>query len=266
MHLPTVGILIPTLGTRPEFLIQALKSIRLAGNALVHIIAPNTSALETQIPNDLYDSLIDDLGMGLASAIDLGLRSFPSHIEYINWLGDDDLLSPKSIENATKILSENERIVLVYGRCDYISESGKVIWRNSSGSYAKWLMRFGPQLISQPGSLFRRDAYEHIGGLDNRYKWAFDLDLLIRLSRVGEFRYIPFTFAQFRWHQGSLSVGGRRGSINEASEIRIAALPRWFRASAHLWEKFVKYIIFIAGAWMSVRSKRRDNSRESHES
>jgi hypothetical protein len=113
----------------------------------------------------------------------------------------------------------------------------------------------GPQLIPQPGSLFRRDAYEQTGGLDFRYKWAFDLDLFIRLSRVGKFKNTPRVLAKFRWHDGSLSVGGREGSVNEASVIRIAALPGWIRPIAALWEAPIRRIILMAGKRLTIRSK-----------
>jgi hypothetical protein len=252
---PVVGILVPTMGTRPDFLMQSLTSIRLAGDALIHVVAPKNACLETQIPSNLFDLLIDDPGIGLSSAIDFGLRSFPPNVEYMNWLGDDDLLSEGSLDHTLALLTDDPGVVLVYGGCEYIDESGKSLWLNRSGNYAKYVMHCGPQLIPQPGSLFRRDAYKQIGGLDFRYQWAFDLDLLIRLSRVGKLKYTPRVLAKFRWHDGSLSVGGREGSVNEASLIRIAALPGCIRPIANLWEAPIRRIILSAGNRLSVRSK-----------
>jgi GT2 family glycosyltransferase len=243
------------MGTRPDFLMQSLTSIRLAGDALIHVVAPKNACLETQIPSNLFDLLIDDPGIGLSSAIDFGLRSFPPNVEYMNWLGDDDLLSEGSLDHTLALLTDDPGVVLVYGGCEYIDESGKSLWLNRSGNYAKYVMHCGPQLIPQPGSLFRRDAYKQIGGLDFRYQWAFDLDLLIRLSHVGKLKYTPQTLAKFRWHDGSLSVGGRDGSVNEASLIRIAALPGCIRPIANLWEAPIRRIILSAGNRLSVRSK-----------
>jgi len=100
----------------------------------------------------------------------------------------------------------------------------------------------------------RIDAYEQIGGLNHQYKWAFDLDLLIRLTRVGKLQFTPRTLAKFRWHDGSLSVGGRRGSVAEASAIRIATLPFVVRAIAPLWEKTIRWAILRAGDRLNIRS------------
>ena len=251
----SVGIVVPTLGTRPDYLRQCLTSIRAAGDALIHIVIPSSVNLPSVIEPDLYDAIIEDPRLGLAAAIDVGLRSFPDSVVFVNWLGDDDELVAGSIHRAVSVLEDDSRIALVYGGCEYSDGVGKRLWVNKSGKYAKYLMRFGPQLIPQPGALFRKDAYEQIGGLNRRYKWAFDLDLLIRLSRVGKLHFLPATLGRFRWHKGSLSVGGRQGSVREASEIRIAALPAVVRVFAPLWEKPIWWAIMRAGERLTARSK-----------
>ncbi len=255
MDLPIIGIVVPTMGTRSEFLRQSLASIRSAGNATIHIVAPESAKLASVLDPNSFDALIVDPCTGLSAAIDAGLRSFPQNVEYINWLGDDDLLTEGSLDHALAILVGDPDIALVYGGCQYIDGDGKLLWLNKSGSYAKYLMRFGPQLIPQPGSLMRRDMYEQIGGLNQEFKWAFDLNLFIRISRVGRLQFTPQTLAKFRWHDGSLSVGGRNGSVAEASVIRIAALPRWIQLLAPLWEALIRKVIMLAGKRINIRSK-----------
>ena len=245
----------PTMGTRPEFLRQALASIRSAGNAIIHIVAPSSAQLASVLDRNSYDTIVVDPGTGLSAALDTGLRSFPQSVEYINWLGDDDLLTEGSLDHAISVLAGNPGIALVYGGCEYINGGGNSLWLNKSGSYAKYLMRCGPQLIPQPGALMRRDSYEKIGGLDHQYKWAFDLDLLIRLSRVGELQFTPRTLAKFRWHQDSLSVGGRNGSVTEASKIRLNSLPLPMRIIAPMWESPIRRVILWTGNRLTHRTK-----------
>jgi hypothetical protein len=179
------------------------------------------------------------------------MRSFPKSVEYVNWLGDDDLLSPGSLSFASKVLEHSPKTVCVYGQCAYIGPNGESLWINRSGKYARWLMRVGPQLIPQPGCLFRLCAIDRVGGLNPRYKWAFDLDLLLKLARVGELQYVPRVLASFRWHEGSLSVGGRRGSVAEASRIRRLYLPRLLQGLSPIWEIVVRQLIFAAGLVLS---------------
>ena len=253
MSSPEIGIVVPTLGTRPGYLAQCLRSIRAAGPTLIHIVMPASASLLPEITADLYDEVIADPGTGLAAAIHVGLISFPDSVRFINWLGDDDLLKPESLETTSEALRKDTRAVLAFGGCDYINEANQVIFTNKSGKYAVPLLRVGPQLIPQPGSLFCRDAYEKIGGLNSEFKWAFDLDLLIRLSQVGSLKFLSLTLASFRWHDDSLSVGGRDGSVREASRIRKQFLPTWLKPISELWELPMRSAIKYAGTKVSRR-------------
>jgi GT2 family glycosyltransferase len=251
--LPMIGIVVPTLGQRPEYLELSLRSIRAAGHVRIHLVAPDPESLRCGLDASLFDEIIQDPKLGLSCAIDIGLRSFPKEIEYINWLGDDDLLKPSSLTYALEVLQAHRGTSLVYGGCDYINADGSFLFTNKSGRFAKYLMYIGPQLISQPAVLFRRAAYERIGGLNFSYKWAFDLDLLMRLRRTGKLRFVPQVFASFRWHDDSLTVGSRRGSVNEASIIRRSVMPSVLRWVSPLWELPLRKLIMIAGSSVSRR-------------
>jgi GT2 family glycosyltransferase len=246
-----VGVVVPTMGSRPKFILDCLRSIREAGNAFILIVAPDLEFITRSIPADLYDRLLLDPKMGLATAINLGIADLPRENEFVTWLGDDDLLEKGSLSHALSPLLEDATCVFSFGRCDYINSNEEVIWSNRSGRYAVPLLRFGPQLIPQPGSLIRRTAFIELGGLDNQYKWAFDLDLFIRLRQLGSLRFVDQKLASFRWHEGSLSVGGRAGSVLEAGQIRQKSLPLILRVFSPIWEYPLRRLIMIAGFRMS---------------
>jgi hypothetical protein len=256
VSLPHIGIVVPTLGTRPNFLNQALRSIRLAGNCHIAIVAPNPEEIKRNYRPDLYDSVVEDPKQGLAVAINAGMDSLPTSVKFANWLGDDDLLAPESLKITSEFLERFTNTVCVYGKCSYIGPNGESVWTNRSGTYAKWLMRIGPQLIPQPGSLFVLSAFNKVNKLNPQYKWAFDLDLLLKLSKIGDLHYIPQILSSFRWHDESLSVGGRQGSVEEASRIRRAYLPRPFQFICPLWESVIPRLILATGAILSRRSRR----------
>ena len=246
-----VGVVVPTMGSRPKFILNCLCSIRESGSAFILIVAPDLELVTRSIPSHLYDRLLLDPKLGLAAAINLGIADLPGETEFVTWLGDDDLLEKGSLSNALLPLLDDASCVFSFGGCDYINSKDEVIWRNRSGRYAVPLLRFGPQMIPQPGSLIRRTAFIAVGGLDNRYKWAFDLDLFIRLRQHGSLRFVNQKLASFRWHEGSLSVGGRAGSVREASQIRRKSLPLILRAFSPIWEFPLRKIIMIAGFRMS---------------
>jgi len=254
--IPRVGIVVPTLGKRPEYLIQCLQSIRAAGKAHILLVAPSDFKTEHLVSAGLIDRKIDDPRLGLSEAINLGINSLSSEIEFVNWLGDDDLLAADTLSLTEKTLLENPNCIMVFGACDYINSEGKTVWKNSSGQWAVPLLRFGPDLIPQPGALFRRSGFESVGGLSAQFDWAFDFDLFIKLSKIGQIKYLDKTLASFRWHPESLSVEHRKMSVNEASSVRVGHLPRYLRPISMLWEIPVKQTTLWAGARVSQRARK----------
>jgi GT2 family glycosyltransferase len=236
-----VGIVVPTMGTRLDLLRQCLESIREAGTCFVCIVVPNSISLEGELDARLWDQVIDDPGLGLAQAINRGIETLPKSVEFCNWLGDDDLLEPKSIENSKYELENSPSVVLVYGNCQYVDTNGIKIWKNSFGTIASLVLSFGPCLIPQPGSLFRRSTFNEIGGLNSEFGWAFDYDLFLRLSKKGKLKYLNRDTASFRWHPDSLTVGQREKSVNEASNVRVLNYSKSMKVLAPMWEPVVKF-------------------------
>lgn len=252
---PPVGIVIPTLGTRPDFLVSCLNSVRDAGSAVVAISCPEVTRgalMKLGIEPDIW---IVDPGGGAAAAINAGVSSFDPDVKFVGWIGDDDLLMPGSIDRA--VFSFNPSTSAVYGRCKYVNDVGDQLFVNRSGRFAQWLMRIGPNLLPQPGSLVCRRTWDEIGGLDEGLKWTFDLDLFIKAGRKGKLVFIPEVLAAFRWHEDSLTAGSRDGSVREASNVRLRNMSPAARLFARSWEPVMRYLILRAGDHVSRKSERR---------
>jgi GT2 family glycosyltransferase len=261
---PRVGIVVPTIGGRPEYLPECLESIRraVADPEDVYILLVGRKGFDPRPYLQLIDEYIDETEPNLAAKINLGLRSLPHDIEYFNWIGDDDRLTLFSLDLALSAMTEQKNTsadgippVLVFGGCEYIDPAGRTIWNQKSGQWAVPLLRFGPQLIPQPGALYRRDAFEAVGGLSPKFGWAFDFNLFLSLSQIGKSVYVPKTLANFRWHPGSLSVSRRRESVAEASAVRKAHLPTWLCPISELWEFPVRQATYWAGIRLGKRLK-----------
>ena len=253
--------MVPTLGTRPDYLLKCLSSIRAAGQAHILLVTPADYQPKELIEAGLIDGKVDDPRLGLSEAINAGIRSLPTEVELVNWLGDDDLLTEGSLALSEKFLADNPETVMVFGACDYIDSEGTVIWTNKSGPWAVPLLRFGPDLIPQPGALFRRDAFERVGGLKAQFNWAFDFDLFIALSKLGRLKYLGETLSCFRWHPESLSVEHRKMSVSEASAVRVGHLPIWLRPISILWEYPVKQATLWAGTRVTHKARKTGASK-----
>jgi GT2 family glycosyltransferase len=252
---PRVGIVVPTLGKRPDFLEQCLRSIRSAGDVYILLVAPDSYDGTRLLTSGLVDSIARDENQGLPAAINKGISELPQFIEYVNWLGDDDLLVQDSLSMTSAMLDSSKDVVMAFGACDYIDGTGAVVWTNQSGQWAVPLLRFGPDLIPQPGALFRRSAFESAGRLKTDLGWAFDFDLFIRFSKIGKIKYTNQTLAQFRWHPESLSVEHRKNSVAEASQVRMAHLPVLLKPISFLWEYPVRQATLVAGTRLTSRAK-----------
>ena len=251
-----IGIVVPTLWARPQYLKDCLSSIRKSGNAHVCLVGP---AVVGDLPiRAMSESFVVDPGRGLAAAINAGINSLPIEIEFVNWLGDDDLLKAGGLSKLQSALTENQEAVLAYGHCQYIDSEGTTLFTVRAGRWAETLLRFGPQLISQPAMLFRRDAFRLVGGLDEQLGWAFDLDLLIKLSRLGRFRSVSGVTASYRWHDGALTVASRKESVREASIVRVRHLHPVMQTLSWSWEPLVRRAVLHTGLILSRRYLKHD--------
>ena len=244
------------MGNRAHLLSQCIDSVRSNDLAHICIVSPIVKDLEQfQV---LCDSWLVDPSRGLAAAINAGIKSLPESVKYVNWLGDDDLVTANGLMQLSLTLDakENTDASLAYGHCRYIDLKGTTQFVVRPGRWAEILLRFGPQLISQPAILFRRDAFQKVGGLDERLGWAFDLDLLIKLRRSGRFASVPQVVASYRWHPDALSVGGRQNSVREASKVRVSHLAPMARPLSAFWEPLVRMLVRFSAQVVGRRVRR----------
>ena len=253
-----VLIVVPTLGNRPDHLQECLQSISRQDPAPhIVVVGPDTphvrSAAEAAAARWLPDP------GSQTRAINAGVAAASDSIRYVNWLGDDDLLEPGSIDLTRSALENNPRATVAYGACRYIDASGKELWISKAGPWANRILAWGPDLIPQPGMLVRLDAWRAVGGVDESFRFAFDLDLLLKLKRLGPLIDVGRTVSSFRWHADSLTVGDRDTNLAESERAKRAALSPRARAFAWIWERPVRGATRIA-AWEVSRRARRQGA------
>jgi GT2 family glycosyltransferase len=248
-----VGVVVPTIGQRPQYLESTLSSIREAGDTFVVLVGREDFNGKVFADSGLVDLYVDEDGPSLPGKINQGFRALPKDIEYITWVGDDDLLSPGALLKAVAVLEKPEKPVLVFGHCQYIDSEGKDVLVKRTGSWAVPLLRFGPQLIPQPSAVFRRDAFEKIGGLSLQYEFAFDFDLFIKLTKLGKSVFIDAITSSHRWHATSLTYSRRWDSVREGSVVRVSNLPFYAKLISAIWETPVILLTYIAGSVLSSR-------------
>jgi GT2 family glycosyltransferase len=250
-------MIVPTLGRRIELLEQCLASIAEQSTpASIVIVAPTGIAAVDSLASRFNATLVPDPG-SLAGAINAGVVHAGAAHEFVNWSGDDDLLEPGSLEATVKALDADPERVLAYGACRYIDAEGSELWISRAGKWAPRILKWGPDLIPQPGMLVRRAVWEQVGGLDESFKFAFDLDLLLKLQVIGGFVDVGRVVSSFRWHGDSLTVGDRSTSLAESERARRLALSPGVRNAAWLWERPVRVATRMAANELHRRAARR---------
>jgi GT2 family glycosyltransferase len=171
----------------------------------------------------------------ISAAVNRGWAAGGDRYRYVAWLGDDDILRPGALARSVRALDAEPRAVVAFGTCDYIDESGHLLFTRRPPAGAAALLQFVPGLIKQETCLFRLDAVRRVGWLDESSRYAMDLDLLLRLRRQGAFARVDEPQAGFCWHPNSLTIANRKASLDEAQRIQTRAsrgLSRWLFAAA----------------------------------
>jgi glycosyltransferase involved in cell wall biosynthesis len=123
---------------------------------------------------------------GQSHALNKGFRHAAGDL--LTWLNSDDYYMPGTLHKFAEIAAANPeasvfvgagRIVLPTGRVRYYKNPPPEI---SIESLYNWL---SGENFMQPSSLFRRDAWEKAGPLDEELHIAFDLDLWLRMAKKG---------------------------------------------------------------------------------
>lgn len=251
-----VLLVVPTLGRRMRFLEATLESIRSQEIACdIVIVAPLDAEGIRETAERFNAHLVADPG-SQAAAINRGIEEFAVGHQFVGWLNDDDLLESGSLAATTALLESEPGAVVAFGACRYIDTSDRELWISRAGRWAPWILSWGPDLIPQPGMLVRVDAWRAVGGVDPSYRLVFDLDLLLRLKKVGQLADTGRVVSSFRWHADSLTVDDRDTNLNEGERAKRAALGRVARKFVWLWEKPVRIATRVAANEVNRRARK----------
>lgn len=247
-------MVVPTLGRRLAFLRKGLQSIREQElPADVVIVRPTGSPVVDQLATEFGTAVVDDPG-SLPGAINKGVARHGAGHDYVTWLGDDDLLEPHSFASVSGMLDSRPDAVAAFGYCRYIDSEDRTLWLSKAGRLAPFVLPWGPDLVPQPGMLIRTHAWTAVGGLDESYRFAFDLDVLLKLKNLGRLAAVPEVVSAFRWHGDSLTVSDRTTNLAESERAKRAHLPGGLKPLAPLWEAPVRWATRVAAERVTQRA------------
>jgi hypothetical protein len=254
---PALLVVLPTLGDRLQFLEATLRSYKELTHQVpttLAMVLPVSAKAARALGAQYGAVLIDDPGTGMADAVNAGVARRTTEDFYV-WVGDDDELVPRGIVALMSALQEDASAVVAYGHCKYVDRAGLAIGHSRAGPLAQLLLAWGPNLIPHPGTVIRLDALEAVGSFDSKLSYALDLDVFLKLRRVGVFISQPVVSARFRWHADSATVANRSASAKEAMAVKNRHLPAWLRGISWIWNYPVSWASQAAAWAVTLRAR-----------
>ena len=184
--------------------------------------------------------------VGIARSLNAGLRAGAAPVVAIQ--DADDHSEPGRLARQLAVLESDPRIAVVGSRMREVDAAGRVLRPRTTfaaGDVGDVLMRFNP--IPNSSAAFRCAPALAIGGYDQRYRYAPDHDLWLRLAE--RHRVVALDEELSTRVMGGENVAARaeRAQIAEALAIRARALRRrrTLRGAGGLVRPAISYLVPI---------------------
>lgn len=142
---------------------------------------------------------VSEKDSGQANAINKGLIKATG--DALNWLNSDDLLVPGALRAVGEAYLQFPKSEFWFGDFDVIDKQGQLFFSRKSPFFSFRQLFYGRQLSSQPAVFFKRQVFEKIGYLNEKFNFCIDLEFWIRAARMRcPFQQIKKTLASTRLH------------------------------------------------------------------
>lgn len=246
MASPLITVAVPSYN-QSEFLEAALVSI-LSQDAVVEVFVCDGGSTDCSIGViQQYEALLkgwrSERDKGQASAINEGIAR--GSAPFVCWLNSDDWLLPGGLRKLAQRLSENPDAPAAFGK----------VWNHDQKTGRQrpiWTQEFTETnlarrcVVSQPGTLIRRSAWEAVGGLDEDLHMALDYDFWWRLlKRFGPLVKTDDFVAVNRDHQDTKTRRLRRNHYAEA----MAIVRKYHGKVPAKWWLYYPYAVWWKSIW-----------------
>lgn len=191
---------------------------------------------------------------GQGEAIVKGFAHMAPETEIMAWLNSDDVLAPGALHRVGTFFATHPEVDVIYSHRVILDRQGREIGRwilpEHDDTFTRWR-----DFIPQETLFWRRRIWERSGGLDTRFHFALDWDLILRFQEAGAvFRRLPCTLAAFRHHrlQKTVALQSTTGK-EEVARLRERSLgPGW--SPRELRRRTTHYLLRSAlASWSAPR-------------
>lgn len=167
----------------------------------------STEILRHYAKCDARIKLIEHHNLGLTKSLNIGLKLAQG--EFVARMDADDIAHPERFQLQVSALRANPELVMVGGDVELVTENMVKLGLRSQGKghyeIRRRLLLGDGGAMTHPAVTFRRQAALDIGGYDERFKYAQDLDFFLRLSEIGLVENLETTVLYWRQHEQSIN-------------------------------------------------------------
>jgi glycosyltransferase involved in cell wall biosynthesis len=144
--------------------------------------------------------------LGISHAINVGLKE--ARADLIGRLDADDISVPTRFERQIEFLDRNPDVVIVGSNAVHISETGKKLGLSVAGppdkaTFERLRREGGITMVLDGTGLMRRSVIDLVGGYDETFASAAEVDLHCRMADYGAVISISEPLTHYRLHTGS---------------------------------------------------------------
>jgi len=189
-------------------------------------------------------TLIQGKDKGQADAINIGLRRATG--ELVGWLNSDDLLERDGIARIVEGYRQNPTASIYYGFIKMIDRNGDFLCLPRYGRLTIKNIFLGRPCLLQPGSFYPAELVRKVGYLDVNLRMAMDLDLFLKLLKLGEAQFIPHFVARMRVHSEAKTSKYRGVAFREDIYVRLRhGIPKFW-----LLLFIIRRVLLLAKSWL----------------
>ncbi len=178
-----------------------------------------------------------------------------STTELVAMIGADDVAEPDRLARQVALLDRDPSLALVGCWCVMIDGRGA---RVGSIRYAVGPAEIRARIVRNtqvplPAMVFRRAAYDAVGGFTEEYDYAFDYDLVERFARREAVANVPEELLRVRYNPIGASITGTRRVQRGAFGVRLRAL----RSGGHPLREYLWLLKPLVGLLLPIGVMRR---------
>lgn len=221
MRRPPVTVVTPSFN-QGQFIRATIESVLSQGyENLEYIVMDGGSTDATSaIVRDYASRLtfISEPDRGQSHAINKGFRM--ARGEYVAWLNSDDIFLPGAIGTAATELREHPNAGAVYGDGFLIDREGNRTGRFPFAEpFNLWKLVHLSDYVLQQTVFFRRSVFDRVGFLDEDLEFVMDWEILIRIGKRFDLRYVPVEMGCLREYPEAKSFAGGERRVEEIARM-----------------------------------------------